>query len=67
MLIGGLVRAGEGVQMQANDEEVKANPEMLTKSRLLKLLIKKQYVKLREVTEEEQPAFSNLFTQSAFI
>lgn len=29
---------------------------MLTKSRLLKLLIKKQYVKLREVTEEEQPA-----------
>ena len=29
---------------------------MLTKSRLLKLLIKKQYVKLREVTEEEQLA-----------
>ena len=29
---------------------------MLTKSRLLKMLIKKQYVKLREVTEEEQPA-----------
>ena len=27
-----------------------------TKSRLLKLLVKKQYVKLREVTEEEQPA-----------
>ena len=27
-----------------------------SKSRLLKLLIKKQYVKLREVTEEEQPA-----------
>ena len=41
---------------EANDEEVRANPEMLTKSRLLKLLIKKQYVKLREVTEEEQPA-----------
>ncbi len=41
---------------EAKDEEVKANPEMLTKSRLLKLLIKKQYVKLREVTEEEQPA-----------
>mgnify|MGYP000452977449 CR=1 FL=1 len=29
-------------------KEVKANPEMLTKSRLLKLLVKKQYVKLRE-------------------
>ena len=41
---------------EAKDEEVKANPEMLTKSRLLKMLVKKQYVKLREVTEEEQPA-----------
>ena len=41
---------------EARDEEVKANPEMLTKSRLLKMLVKKQYVKLREVTEEEQPA-----------
>ena len=29
---------------------------LVSKSRLLKLLIKKQYVKLREVTEEEQPA-----------
>ena len=46
----------EAEREEANDEEVKANPEMLTKSRLLKLLIKKQYVKLREVTEEEQPA-----------
>ena len=46
----------EAEKEEANDEEVKANPEMLTKSRLLKLLIKKQYVKLREVTEEEQPA-----------
>ena len=45
----------EAEKEEANDEEVKANPEMLTKSRLLKLLIKKQYVKLREVTEEEQP------------
>ena len=44
----------EAEKEEANDEEVKANPEMLTKSRLLKLLIKKQYVKLREVTEEEQ-------------
>ncbi len=41
---------------EARDEEVKANPEMLTKSRLLKMLVKKQYVKLREVTGEEQPA-----------
>ena len=46
----------EAEREEANDEEVKANREMLTKSRLLKLLIKKQYVKLREVTEEEQPA-----------
>ena len=46
----------EAEKEEANDEEVKANPEMLTKSRLLKLLIKKQYVKLREVTEEEQTA-----------
>ena len=46
----------EAEKEEANDEEVKANPEMLTKSRLLKLLVKKQYVKLREVTEEEQPA-----------
>ena len=35
----------EAEKEEANDEEVKANPEMLTKSRLLKLLIKKQYVK----------------------
>ena len=27
---------------EARDEEVKANPEMLTKSRLLKMLVKKQ-------------------------
>ena len=40
----------EAEKEEANDEEVKANPEMLTKSRLLKLLVKKQYVKLREVT-----------------
>jgi 1,4-alpha-glucan branching enzyme len=33
----------EAEREEANDEEVKANPEMLTKSRLLKLLIKKQY------------------------
>ena len=46
----------EAEKEEANDEEVKADPEMLTKSRLLKLLVKKQYVKLREVTEEEQPA-----------
>ena len=46
----------EAEKEEANDEEVKANPEMLTKSRLLKMLVKKQYVKLREVTEEEQPA-----------
>ena len=31
----------EAEKEEANDEEVKANPEMLTKSRLLKLLIKK--------------------------
>ena len=37
----------EAEREEAKDEEVKANPEMLTKSRLLKLLIKKQYVKLR--------------------
>ena len=49
-------RSACSVHGKGNDEEVKANPEMLTKSRLLKLLIKKQYVKLREVTEEEQPA-----------
>ena len=30
----------EAEREEANDEEVKANPEMLTKSRLLKLLIK---------------------------
>jgi magnesium transporter len=30
--------------------------ERLTKSTLLKLLVKKQYIKLREVTENEQPA-----------
>ena len=46
----------EAEKEEANDEEVKANPEMLTKSRLLKLLVKKQYVKLREVTEEERAA-----------
>ena len=46
----------EAEKEEANDEEVKADPEMLTKSRLLKMLVKKQYVKLREVTEEEQPA-----------
>ena len=40
----------EAEKEEANDEEVKANPEMLTKSRLLKMLVKKQYVKLREVT-----------------
>ena len=34
----------EAEKEEANDEEVRANPEMLTKSRLLKLLIKKQYV-----------------------
>ena len=38
----------EAEKEEANDEEVKANPEMLTKSRLLKLLIKKQYVKLSD-------------------
>ena len=46
----------EAEKEEARDEEVKADPEMLTKSRLLKMLVKKQYVKLREVTEEEQPA-----------
>lgn len=30
--------------------------DRLTKSRLLKLLVKKQYIKLREATENEQPA-----------
>ena len=34
----------EAEKEEANDEEVKADPEMLTKSRLLKLLVKKQYV-----------------------
>ena len=46
----------EAEKEEARDEEVKADPEMLTKSRLLKMLVKKQYVKLREVTEGEQPA-----------
>ena len=46
----------EAEKEEARDEEVKADPEMLTKSRLLKMLVKKQYVKLREVTEEEPPA-----------
>ena len=46
----------EAEKEEARDDEVKADPEMLTKSRLLKMLVKKQYVKLREVTEEEQPA-----------
>mgnify|MGYP007060039024 CR=1 FL=1 len=50
----------EAEREEANDEEVKANPEMLTKSRLLKLLIKKQYVKLREVTEEEPVSYTHL-------
>ena len=36
--------------------EAPAAPNKLTKSRLLKLLVKKQYVKLREVTEDMQPA-----------
>ena len=43
----------EAEKEEARDEEVKADPEMLTKSRLLKMLVKKQYVKLREVTEVE--------------
>ena len=46
----------EAEREEAQDAEIKANPEMLTKSRLLKLLIKKQYLKLREVTEDVQPA-----------
>ena len=46
----------EAEKEEARDDEVRADPEMLTKSRLLKMLVKKQYVKLREVTEEEQPA-----------
>lgn len=37
-------------------ESVAPKRERLTKSRLLKLLVKKQYVKLREVTADEQPA-----------
>ncbi len=44
---------------EAEKEEAKAPvpaPNKLTKSRLLKLLVKKQYVKLREVTEDVQPA-----------
>ncbi len=45
----------EAEKEEANDEEVKADPEMLTKSRLLKLLVKKQYVKLREVTRKSSP------------
>ena len=45
----------EAEKEEARDEEAKANPDKLTKSRLLKLLVKKQYVKLREVTEDVQP------------
>ena len=37
-------------------KEAPPAPNKLTKSRLLKLLVKKQYVKLREVTEDMQPA-----------
>ncbi len=37
-------------------KEAPAAPDKLTKSRLLKLLVKKQYVKLRDATEDMQPA-----------
>ena len=37
-------------------KEAPPAPNELTKSRLLKLLVKKQYLKLREVTEDVQPA-----------
>ena len=52
------VREAEAEEAKDADlkEELKADPDRLTKSRLLKLLVKKQYLKLREVTEDEQPA-----------
>lgn len=51
------VREAEAEEAKDADlkEELKADPDRLTKSRLLKLLVKKQYLKLREVTEDEQP------------
>ena len=52
------VREAEAEEAKDADlkEELEADPDRLTKSRLLKLLVKKQYLKLREVTEDEQPA-----------
>ncbi len=49
------VRDAEEEEARESDGAPPA-PDKLTKSRLLKLLVKKQYVKLREVTEDEQPA-----------
>ena len=46
----------EEAREAARETEKAPDPDRLTKSRLLKLLVKKQYVKLREVTEDEQPA-----------
>lgn len=45
--------AAEAAEAADNDEPVR---DLLTKSRLLKLLLKKQYQTLREETEEEHPA-----------
>ena len=46
----------EEAREAARETESAPRPDQLTKSRLLKLLVKKQYVKLREVTEDTQPA-----------
>ena len=54
--------AAEDLRQDARDaekeeaKEAPAAPNQLTKGRLLKLLVKKQYVKLREATEDMQPA-----------
>ena len=54
--------AAEDLQQDVRDaeqeeaREAPPAPNQLTKSRLLKLLVKKQYLKLREVTEDAQPA-----------
>ena len=54
--------AAEDLRQDARDaekeeaKEAPAAPNQLTKSRLLKLLVKKQYVKLRDATEDMQPA-----------
>ncbi len=46
----------EAVRAESREEEPDSERERLTKSQLLKLLMKKQYTDLRQATEEELPA-----------